>query len=89
MRTRLLCGSTQQPHVLPLSLMIVYCARIYFYLFLPFICNLFLQFWFLSIIILGENENAEDCVDEELVKRKAKAKYHHLQKNQRTYDTTG
>ena len=56
-----------------------------------------LWFLFLSIIILADNEgedtprkalSAEDSAAADM-KRKTKAKHHHLQRNQKKCDTTG
>ena len=97
MGTGLLCGRALQPHVLLLSPMIVYCAINYSYLFGLFLNTILFRFWFLSIIILADNEgedipigalSAEDSAAADM-KRKTKAKHHHLQRNQRTCNTTG
>lgn len=54
-----LCGRAWQPHVLLLSLMVVYWATIYFDLSRLFGNTILFQFWFLSTIKLGENEGDE------------------------------
>lgn len=77
--------------------MIVYCAMTYLYLFGLFLNTILFWFLFLSIIILADNEgedtprkalSAEDSAAADM-KRKTKAKHHHLQRNQKKCDTTG